>query len=334
MSGGARIIMTMPLTLLLVTLVALAAIVWLIYRHDMRAARNRLRGRSTLLPSPYGNIEYAKGGTGVDVLIVHAAAGGWDQGELIGNVVLDERFHWIAPSRFGYLRSDCPAAASVDDQAHAYAFLLDHLGIDRVAVVAMSAGGPSALLFAALYPQRVSSLTLISCGVAAASSKDQAEADRKGRALVRIFRMDFGLWFMTRVFRKSLLELIGIHAADELTLGFEPLRWIDRILQAMHPASLRSRGVAFDNEASFPGKRITAIKAPTLIVHAKDDALQLYRNAVFAAVNIPHTQLVSFETGGHMVIATQRATIRAAVEKHILAHAMEGADVASRPSAA
>lgn len=326
--------MSTPLMLLLITLAALAAIVWLIYRHDMRAARNRLRGRSTLLPSPYGNIEYAAGGSGVDVLIVHAAAGGWDQGELIGNAVLDERFHWIAPSRFGYLRSACPAGASVDDQAHAYAFLLDHLGIDRVAVVAMSAGGPSALLFAALYPRRVSSLTLISCGVAAASSKDQAEADRKGRALVRIFRTDFGLWFMTRVFRKSLLELIGIHAADELTLGFEPLRWIDRMLKTMHPASLRSRGVVFDNEASLPGKRITAIESPTLIVHAKDDGLQLYRNAVFAAINIPHAQLVSFETGGHMVIVTQSATIRAAVKKHILAHMMEGAHVANRPSAA
>ena len=71
--------------------------------------------------------------------------------------------------------------------------------------------------------------------------------------------------------------------ADELTLGLEPLRWIDRILKTMHPASLRSRGVAFDDAASLPGKRITAIAAPALIVHAKDDALQLYRNAAFAA---------------------------------------------------
>lgn len=326
--------MTTPSILLLITLVSLAAMVWLIYRYDMRAARERLRGRSALLSSPYGNIEYAEGGTGVAVLIVHAAAGGWDQGALIADAVLNERFHWIAPSRFGYLRSDCPAGGSVENQAHAYAFLLDRLGIDRVAVVAMSAGGPSALLFAILHPRRVSSLTLLSCGVAAASSNEQAEADRKGNALVRIFRTNFGLWLITRLSRKSLLELMGVHAADALTLGFEQLEWIDRVVEGMHPASLRSEGVAFDNRAELPGKRITAIEAPTLVVHAKDDSLQLYRNAVFAAVNIPHAQLVSFETGGHMVIAQQLATIRAAVQQHILVHALEGADVANRPSAA
>jgi predicted alpha/beta-fold hydrolase len=60
--------------------------------------------------------------------------------------------------------------------------------------------------------------------------------------------------------------------------------------------------------------------APTLIVHAKDDPLQLYRNGIFAAVNIPRAQLLSFDTGGHMVIAIERAKIRPAIESHILAH--------------
>ena len=302
---------TTPSTLLFTALLALAAITWLIYRRDMRMARERLRRRSRLQRSPYGNIEYAEGGSGAKVLIVHAAAGGWDQGELIAEAVLDERFHWIAPSRFGYLRSDCPANASVEDQAHAYAHLLDHMGIDKVAVVAMSAGGPSALVFTLLHPERVSSLTLISCGVAAASSDEQAKADRKGRMLVHIFKSDFSLWLMTRLFRGSLLRLMGAHGED---------LWLDRVIDAMHPASLRTAGVAFDNRAELPGERIKTIGAPTLIVHAKDDTLQLYRNGIFAAVNIPHAQLLSFDTGGHMVVATERAKIRPAIESHILAH--------------
>ncbi len=317
--------MRAPYVLLLITLLALVAIAWLIYRQDMRAARERLRGRSRLLRSPWGNIEYIEGGAGPKVLIVHAAAGGWDQGELIAEGVLGEHFHWIAPSRFGYLRSDCPETASVEDQAHAYAFLLDHLHIDRVAVLAMSAGGPSALLFALLHPERVSSLTLISCGVAAPSSAEQAEADSKGNELVRVFKSNLGLWLMTRLFRTSLLRMMGVRAADVLTLGFEPLQWIDRILEAMHPASLRTAGAVFDNQAILLGKRITGIEAPTLVVHAKDDTLQLYRNALFAAQYIPHARLMSFENGGHMVIATERAAIRNAVEKHILAYAMKHA---------
>lgn len=327
--------MMTPYALLLLTSLSIAAMVWLIYRGEMRAARARLRNRSIVLPSPYGDLEYAEGGAGADVLIVHGAAGGWDQGALIAEAVLDgSRFHWIAPSRFGYLRSGCLAGASVDDQAHAYAFLLDHLGIDKVAVVAMSAGGASALLFAVLYPQRVSSLTLISCGVAPSSSDEQARAHRRGAALATIFRSDPGFWLATRLFRKSLLRLMGIHAADVLTHGFRELQWIDRVLAAMHPASLRSRGVAFDHQAPLPGKRITAIEAPTLIVHARDDALQLLDNAVFAVMQIPRARLMTFGAGGHMVVATENRAIRAAVEQHILTHAREVARAAQHRSAA
>lgn len=307
-----------PSTLLLLTLLSIAAVVWMIYRGEMRVARARLRSRSSVLPSPYGDVEYAEGGAGAEVLIVHGTGGGWDQGALIAEAVLDgPRFHWIAPSRFGYLRSGCLAGASVDDQAHAYAFLLDHLGIDKVAVVAMSAGGPSALLFSVLYPQRVSSLTLISCEVARTSSDEQMRADRRGAALATIFRSDPGFWLAARLFRKSLLRLMGIDAA-ELTHGFRELQWIDRMLAAMHPASLRSRGVAFDHQAPLPDKRITAIEAPTLIVHARDDALQLLDNAVFAVMQIPRARLMTFGTGGHLIFGTERRAIRAAVEQHIL----------------
>jgi 2-hydroxy-6-oxonona-2,4-dienedioate hydrolase len=324
-----------PSTLLLLTLLFLAVVVSLIYRQDMHAARQRLLGRSSLLPSPYGDIEYAVAGHGtVEVLVVHGAAGGWDQGELIAAAVLDERFRWIAPSRFGYLRSGCPPGASADDQAHAFAFLLDHLHVDRVAVVAMSAGGASALLFALLYPQRVSSLTLLSCGVTASSTEEQEAADRQGKALARICRTDLGFWLTTRLFRKSLLRLMGIDAADVLTHGFDELPWIDRVLAEMHPASLRSRGVALDHEARLPGRRIAAIEAPTLIVHAKDDALQLYHNALFAAANIPHARLLSFDTGGHLIVAAKRSSIRAAVEQHIVSHCTEVHGATEHPSAA
>ena len=47
-----------------------------------------------------------------------------------------EGFHWIAPSRFGYLRSTFREGATFDDEAHAYAALLDHAVTGFAAVVA------------------------------------------------------------------------------------------------------------------------------------------------------------------------------------------------------
>lgn len=287
------------------------------YRRDIKCHYERVRARGTVIPSPYGDVEYTTGGSGPAVLVSHGAGGGYDQGELIAQAVLSDEIRWIAPSRFGYLRSTCHAGATWDDQAHAYAYLLDHLGVDRAAVVALSQGGPSALLFAVLHPERVSSLTLISCGVAPSSAQDQARANQKGAMLKAIFRVDLVYWAITRLFRRQLMGLMG--ASEAVIAGLTPYErgLVDRVVDYMNPVSLRSAGAAFDNGTPLPGGRIAAIEAPTLIVHATDDTLQLYHNAEFAAATIPGARLERFERGGHLVMAVEQAAIRAAVQQHV-----------------
>ncbi len=293
------------------------------YFRDMNRAYERVREKGTLIASEFGDIEFSEGGSGPDVLVVHGSGGGYDQGELIAQAVLSDNFHWIAPSRFGYLRSGLHEAATWDDQAQAYAYLLDKLGIHRAAVVAMSQGGPSALLFAAQYPERVSSLTLVSCGVVASSSQDQSEANKKGNLLTTIFRYDVLYWAVSRLFEKQLMGMIG--AGDEVITGLTPdqRQLFENFIGYMNPASLRSAGVSFDNRAMMPGERIAAITAPTLILHATDDTLQLFHNAEFAEATIPNASLVRFEKGGHFLIGTERAKIRELTRNHILENVRE-----------
>lgn len=57
-------------------------------------------------------------------------------------------------------------------------------------MLALSHGGPSALLLAVLHPDRVSSLTLLSAGLAASTDTDQAQANKQGNALRTIFQRD------------------------------------------------------------------------------------------------------------------------------------------------
>jgi 2-hydroxy-6-oxonona-2,4-dienedioate hydrolase len=315
-----EIMRTVLLSLLVIALTALVVLVAL-YRSDISAAHERVQGKSAVMASSYGDIEYREGGAGPDVLVVHGAGGGFDQGELIGQIVLDEHFRWIAPSRFGYLRSTFNEGATFDDQAHAYAWLLDRLGIEDVAVVALSAGGPSALLFALLYPDRVSSLTLLSCGVTPVATEDEAQADQQGQMLTRIFQSDFLYWSLTKLFRKQVMELMGADEAAIASLGSEQRELANDIIDYMNPVSLRSAGVVFDNTAALPGARIAAITAPTLIVHAEDDTLQLYDNAAFAAATIPGARLLRFEKGGHFVGIIEHESVRGGVQRHVLEHA-------------
>lgn len=301
---------------------ATCAVGFALYQRDMHRHRARLQGRSAIIASPQGDIEYQQGGAGPAVLVIHGSGGGFDQGELIVRTVLDDSFHWVAPSRFGYLRSTFKPGATFDDQAHAYAALLDRLGIDRVAVVALSHGGPSALLFAVLYPARVSSLTLISCGVASSSAAEQTQANEKGGALITLFRHDFLYWGISRLFRRQFMGLMG--ATDQVVARLTPEQAtrIGEVIDFMNPVEPRSAGATFDNQAAMPNERIAAIRTPTLIFHAKDDTLQLFHNAQYAADHIPGSTLRAFERGGHVLMAVEREVIQTTLAQHIRTHAL------------
>jgi pimeloyl-ACP methyl ester carboxylesterase len=306
---------------LLFTLLSIGVVVAIWLGIDTRRAYARITGKSRSLFSPLGDIEFKRRGAGLPVLVIHGSGGGYDQGDLIAKLILDERFDWIAPSRFGYLRSNFHQGATVDDQAEAYAYLLDSLRLPKVAVVALSHGGPSALLFAARYPERVSSLTLLSCGVASSSDASQAEANQKGDVLTTIFKFEIVYWLVRKFLRKKLMRFMG--AGDEViaTLTIHQRVLVNRLIDGMAPVSPRYPGVVFDNKAAMPNERISAIRAPTLIIHATDDMLQLYHNAEYAAANIPGAQLVSFERGGHLLLVVEQKAIQAEVRRFILTHA-------------
>ncbi|KAA3628893.1 MAG: alpha/beta hydrolase [Proteobacteria bacterium] len=301
---------------LVAVLIAAAAV----YLWDMNLAYERVRARGTVIPSPYGDIEYTAAGSGAPVLVIHGSGGGYDQGELIAQAVIGDELRWIVPSRFGYLRSTFRDGATFDDQAHAYAHLLDHLGVKKVAVVALSHGGPSALLFALLYPERVSSLTLISCGAASSTELEQADANEKGDTLTTIFQYDPLYWGISKLFKQSLMKLLGANDTVIASLAPEQHLLVDRLIDYMNPVAPRSAGVAFDNTAAMPNERIAAIHVPTLIFHARDDGLQLYHNAEFAAANIPGAILRAFDKGGHLLLAVEQPAIRAAAQRFILAN--------------
>lgn len=305
---------------LLIALAVGVTALYAVYTRDMRRAYALIQRHSVVIPSAYGDIEYAEGGTGVPVLVIHGSGGGFDQGQLLAEAVLGSDVHWIAPSRFGYLRSTFQPGATFDDQAHAYAVLLDHLRIKQAAVVALSHGGPSALLFAVLHPERVASLTLISTGVASSPDAAQADANRKGDALTAIFQQDARYWAITTVFRRRFLDLMGVTNDVIARLTPEQRHLTDRVIDGMNPVSPRASGVRFDNAAAMPNDRIAAIRAPTLVLHARDDTLQLFHHAEFAAAKIPGARLVAFDRGGHLVLAVEQPTIRSMIAQHIREH--------------
>ncbi|HYE84515.1 MAG TPA: alpha/beta hydrolase [Clostridia bacterium] len=309
------------IALLVAIFIVSTVLVWVKYQRDIRAAYARVQGKSSIVSTLYGNVEYTEGGTGPNVLVIHGGGGGYDQGELLARVVLGDEFRWIAPSRFGYLGSNLPEGATYDDQAHAYAKLLDHLKVEKVAVVALSAGGPSAELFALFYPERVSSLTLISAGATNVSVPEGKQGDKQGKMISSIMQRDFSYWIAVKLFKNQFMQLMGASKEVIAALSSQQIEVMNQIIDYMNPAALRKSGANFDHYAALPNGRIAGICTPTLVVHAKDDTLQPYQNAVFSSSTIPGARLLSFEKGGHFVMAIEESIIRKEVCKHITNHA-------------
>jgi pimeloyl-ACP methyl ester carboxylesterase len=295
---------------------AASVAVGLRFQHDMAGAHARIGLGSLHVDTPWGRLQFSRHGQGPAVLVVHGSGGGFDQGEFLARAALGGGFDVVTPSRFGYLGSTFQPGATFDEQAHAYAHLLDHLGLPRVAVVAFSHGGPSALLFAALYPERVSSLVLLSAGVATSAEAGQAQADRQGAALMRLFRYDFPYWAFTQALPDRFLGLMGVGASVRERLTPAQRQLARELVDGMNPVSPRRAGAAFDHHAALPGARIAAIRAPTLILHARDDTLQRFHNAEFAARTIPGARLQAFDQGGHLLLAVEQDAVRAAIARH------------------
>ena len=142
------------------------AVVYVSFHRDVRAARARIEQiPSQVYASKFGDIEYLLAGEGPTVLISHGVTGGVDQGMRLAGGQFDQfgnGYRFLYVSRFGYLKSALPKDASARLQAAAYKELLDHLGIVEVFVYGNSAGAPSAMWFAADYPDRTRGLVLSS----------------------------------------------------------------------------------------------------------------------------------------------------------------------------
>src|ERR1035438_7064979 len=81
------------LTVAGVIVLALAAI-YLAYRRDMDSINKRLSAESQVHRTRHGSVEFTTWGNGPAVLVVHGAAGGYDQGGLIAKAVGRESLRW------------------------------------------------------------------------------------------------------------------------------------------------------------------------------------------------------------------------------------------------
>ena len=120
--------------------------------------------------------------------------------------------------------------------------------------------------------------------------------------MMSVIGSDFLFWSALHVARGPMIET-ALATPSELLATASPKEQarIDAMLDTILPVSARAQGLLSDTAI---GKRLVplpleTIRAPTLIISARDDKYGTYASAKYTAGRIAGAQFLGFQTGGH-----------------------------------
>ncbi len=283
---------------------AAAVVVHLVYARDLRAARLRVASGAAVVETRLGPVEFASWGEGPAVLVVHGAGGGHDQGRLIARAFGGDGFRWIAPSRFGYLRSPLPQDASPAAQADVFAALLDAIGIDRAGVLAMSGGVPPALQFARRHPGRAAALVLIASAPVTQLGAAGQSPPAPAWVYDALFASDFPYWLLQTLAPGRLEAMFDAPNGPHAGLPPDEAAFLAAMVAGFQPVSLRAPGLANEVAAIDAGLdyALAGIATPALVIHARDDGINPFAIGAEIAREIPGAEFMPLPSGGHLLL--------------------------------
>jgi pimeloyl-ACP methyl ester carboxylesterase len=252
-----------------------------------------------------GPIEYTLKGQGPVILRLTGMSEDCES-SMGREALLAAGFSTLTPSRPGYGKTPSSVGRTAAEAADAMVALLDTLGTAEVDVIANSGGGPTAIHLAARHPERVRKLILED-----AVSRYQREVDPERFDMQKKFYgSGYGfMCFMMKVvatvspkaMARQTMALFGTHDPDEAVRemsrkDLEAIRSFYVNMQASWAA-----GASNDMEHSTGDAVLSCIKAPTLIVHSREDKAVNFSFAEYSHANIPASELWEAPSWSHFI---------------------------------
>jgi pimeloyl-ACP methyl ester carboxylesterase len=227
-------------------------------------------------------LAYIRQGKGTPLVLLHGYPLDhqlWD--EVIP--LLKDSFDLIVPDLRGFGESttvDTPY--TMDDIASDIAGLLDHLGVQKTAIVGHSMGGYVALAFARLYPERMNGLGLVSSQLLA-DPPDRKEGRYKTAADVA---------------EKGISGVVDA-MTSKFTSSPEWQAFARKNMEEQRPAAyIGALKAMAERVDSTP--LLSSIKYPVVVIHGDADMLIPIDRAREVKVALPQTHLVEVKGVGHV----------------------------------
>jgi pimeloyl-ACP methyl ester carboxylesterase len=245
------------------------------------------------LDTEYGIMSYVDEGFGEAIIISHGIFGGYDQGYTYLHGFFGENYRKIAVSRFGYPGSNLPQEPTPNNQAKIFLELIDNLQIDKVYLIATSAGGTAGIKFALDYPDRLKGLILISSNV---PSIPMTKKEIGVSGPPKFILNDRLMLFSIRNFKGVFYSMFG-----SKNIG-------DEVFDGLLPVKPRRQGIIADSDLTnidmainFYDYPIENLEMPVLVIHAKDDPMVKYENMEYFLKRVNAETLI-FPDGGHLIV--------------------------------
>jgi len=291
------------------------------YQHEIQSAKNHLLAHSQLITTSAGLIEVGTVGEGSPILISHGSGGGYDMGLWLGKLIQGP-YRYIAPSRFGYLRSPVPSNPTPESQADTYAALLDALNITTVIMIGLSGGGASALQFALRHSNRCKGLIMIS-----AVSQPVPPLPPFLRAIYPLMlKSNFIPWLLFTLAPQTVYQGNGVSRElfAQIKLDPEKMKFLEKLYKTTFPSTPRRDGMINDlnQMTNFTLYPIEQINTPTLVIHAINDPIIPITSGEFSAKTIPEAQFLKLADGGHFVCVTHLEKTMPVIREFLGRHAI------------
>lgn len=227
-------------------------------------------------------LAYERRGTGSPLVLLHGYPLDhhlWDE---VAPLLVDT-FDLIVPDLRGFGGSSTvDSFYAMEDLAADIAALLDHLEIQKTAIVGHSMGGYVALAFARLFPTRVTGLGLISSQVLA-DPQDRKDGRYKSAAEVA----DKGI--------ASVVETMTPKFTSNPALQQFARASMEQQQPAAFIGALKAMAERVDSTPL-----LSSINYPVVIVHGDADALIPADRAREVKAALPNAHLVEIKDAGHM----------------------------------
>jgi pimeloyl-ACP methyl ester carboxylesterase/DNA-binding SARP family transcriptional activator len=178
--------------------------------------------------------------------------------------------------------------------------VVDAVGLERFALLGVSQGSRVAVAYAARHPERVSRLVLY--GGAARGWKHRRQGEREARAgLQALIREGWGR--DTPAFRQVFTTLFMPGASPEQAAWFNELQRVSTSAEN----AVRLTEAAGDVDVT---DRLASVRAPTLVMHATEDAMVSLEEARRLAAGIPGARFVALAGRNHLLLEDEPAFAR------------------------